>query len=111
MITLFSGAVIIVAALLLYVGNVVAGRILHADMLKNSLASPMSFFDVTPLGRIMNRFSKDIDVLDTVIPRVVESWIACLFRVLSVPVVIGYSTPLFLTLLIPLTVFYIAVQV
>jgi len=30
--------------------------------------SPMAFFDTTPLGRIINRFSKDIDEVDLMIP-------------------------------------------
>lgn len=39
-------------------GMVKAGCILHDGMLKNILLLPMAFFDVTPLGRILNRFSK-----------------------------------------------------
>lgn len=39
-------------------GMIKAGCILHDDMLKNILRSPMAFFDVTPLGRILNRFGK-----------------------------------------------------
>jgi ABC-type multidrug transport system fused ATPase/permease subunit len=34
---------------------------LHDAMLKRILYSPMSFFDSTPSGRIINRFSKDMD--------------------------------------------------
>lgn len=71
----------------------------------------MMFFDTTPIGRILNRFSKDIDVIDTQIGRTYESWLSCLLRVISVPIVIGYSTPYFLIVFIPLAVLYIAVQV
>lgn len=38
--------------------SVRASRVLHDGMLASVLHSPMSFFDTTPLGRIVNRFSK-----------------------------------------------------
>ena len=33
----------------------------HQLVLKSIMNSPMAFFDVTPSGRILNRFSKDMD--------------------------------------------------
>lgn len=44
-----------------------AARMLHNQMLFTIFRSSMAFFDVTPLGRILNRFSKDIDVCDSTI--------------------------------------------
>ena len=46
-------------------GNWLASKTLHWRLISNIVHAPMNFFDTTPLGRIMNRFSKDIDVLDT----------------------------------------------
>jgi ABC-type multidrug transport system fused ATPase/permease subunit len=37
-------------------------------MLEHILTSTMAFFDTTPIGRIINRFSKDIDEVDLMIP-------------------------------------------
>ena len=42
----------------LVAGAVLGSRTLHDNMLTAVLRSPMSFFDTTPLGRILNRFSK-----------------------------------------------------
>ena len=34
---------------------------LHEEMLRSVMKSPMAFFDSTPAGRVINRFSKDMD--------------------------------------------------
>lgn len=47
--------------LLLLQCTVRAASVLHDKLFKTLLLSPMRFFDTTPLGRILNRFSRDMD--------------------------------------------------
>ena len=37
---------------------------IHKDSLRRLLYTPITFFDTTPVGRILNRFSKDTDDMD-----------------------------------------------
>lgn len=55
---------------------------MHLEMLKGIMRAPLVFFDVTPTGRVLARFSKDIDVLDTSLPFYVSDGLYCLFEVL-----------------------------
>ena len=45
-------------------GSVNASRVLHADLLGKVLRLPMSFFDSQPTGRLLNRFSRDTELID-----------------------------------------------
>ena len=45
-----------------------ASKKLHNAAAKNILHVPMSYIDTTPIGTIINRFSKDIDILDNELP-------------------------------------------
>ena len=102
---------ILLNTFVLAIAGVRASRTLHARMLKNILRSPMSFFDTTPLGRVLNRFSKDIYVIDELVPRILSSFIATLFTVISTLLVIIIVTPIFAVVIVPLGIFYFLVQV
>ncbi|KAE9547185.1 hypothetical protein FO519_009603, partial [Halicephalobus sp. NKZ332] len=94
------------ASVLMALGMVIASKILHERMLTNILRSPMSFFDVTPLGRIMNRFGKDIYVTDTTLPASLMSMVSTIiqaFFIISVPVIV---TPWILAPLVPILYSY-----
>lgn len=102
---------IVFASLILFLENVRAGRILHAGFLRNIISSPMSFFDTTPSGRVLNRCGKDVDTIDQVLAPNIHAWAQCVLRVLTVPIVIEYSTPLFLAVVVLLGILYFVVQV
>uniref|UniRef100_A0A182J6S8 ABC-type glutathione-S-conjugate transporter n=1 Tax=Anopheles atroparvus TaxID=41427 RepID=A0A182J6S8_ANOAO len=103
-IALFLGSVLIA------LGCLKAARKSHDKLLESSMRMPMSFFDTTPLGRIINRFSKDVDVVDNVLPMTIRAWLLFLFSVVGVFVVIGISTPIFLAVVPPLMIIYYFVQ-
>jgi len=44
------------------------GKMIHDNMLWNVIRAPMQFFDITPLGRLINRFSGDLDKVDSQVP-------------------------------------------
>ena len=99
------------SSLLLAYATVHSGRILHSSMLLNVLKSPMSFFETNPSGRIINRFSTDIFIIDEVIPMVLDYCIAISCTVLGILGVISVSTPLFLSVALPLGIIYFFTQV
>lgn len=49
---------------LAWLAGLKAAVMLHNRLLSNILRCPMDFFDITPQGRILARFSHDINTLD-----------------------------------------------
>lgn len=87
-----------------------SARFLHSSMLEAVVRSPMFFFDTTPLGRILNRFSKDEHTIDEVLPRNFNMYIRVLAQVIATILIITSSTPFFLILIIPLGFIYVGAQ-
>ena len=90
----------------LALGGVFVSTVIHKRLLVNILRLPMSFFDTTPSGRILNRFSKDID---ETIPQCAEDFIFTLFIMIDTIGVISFATPQFIIVIIPLTIVYLLI--
>jgi ATP-binding cassette subfamily C (CFTR/MRP) protein 1 len=101
---------VLIASLYLAVGTLQAAKHLHSQMLSHVLMNPLSFFDTTPTGRILNRFNKDIDTLDNTIPYNIRAWLNCLLSVIATLVVISYSTPIFIFVIVPIGIVYYFIQ-
>uniref|UniRef100_A0A8C2UET6 ATP binding cassette subfamily C member 3 n=1 Tax=Coturnix japonica TaxID=93934 RepID=A0A8C2UET6_COTJA len=107
---LLQGFIVFVSSFTLAMGGINAARKLHAALLENKFHTPQSFYDTTPTGRVINRFSKDIFVIDEVIPPTILMFLGTFFVSLSTMIVIIASTPLFAVVIVPLAVLYFFVQ-
>uniref|UniRef100_A0A670ZSQ6 ABC-type glutathione-S-conjugate transporter n=1 Tax=Pseudonaja textilis TaxID=8673 RepID=A0A670ZSQ6_PSETE len=107
--TLGASLFLLIATGLTSFGAIRASRVMHEQLLSNILRVPMSFFDSTPTGRIMNRFAKDIFTVDETIPISLRSWMSCFFMILSTLVIICIATPYFaiITLLLGILYYFI----
>ncbi|RUP47989.1 ABC transporter type 1, transmembrane domain-containing protein [Jimgerdemannia flammicorona] len=96
--------------ILLAVAGIRASRVLHGQLLERVFRLKMSFFDTTPLGRITNRFSKDLSSIDEKIPLMMQNWVFMLTSTISSIIVIGVTTPIFLAIVPPITYAFYWVQ-
>ena len=106
-----GAALVVLQTLLLWIFcSIEASRKLHDRMAFAIFRSPMSFFETTPIGRILNRFSSDIYRVDEVIARTFNMLFVNTGRAAFTLGVIAFSTPVFLVMVIPLGIVYIVYQ-
>ncbi|KAI4571873.1 hypothetical protein MJG53_013979 [Ovis ammon polii x Ovis aries] len=92
--------------------TLMASSSLHDRVFDKILESPMSFFDRTPTGRLMNRFSKDMDELDVRLPFHAENFLQQFFMVLFILVILAAVFPAVLLVLAILAVgFFILLRI
>ncbi|KAG0282294.1 Multidrug resistance-associated protein 1, partial [Linnemannia gamsii] len=84
-------------AMMIWTG-VRATRYLHDRLLNSIMHLPMSFFDTTPLGRIVNRFSTDIYATDNALPFTFMLVIMFGTSILGTVIVIASTVPVFLAI-------------
>ncbi|TFK08994.1 UDP-N-acetylhexosamine pyrophosphorylase-like protein 1 [Platysternon megacephalum] len=84
-----------------------ASSMLHDDVFYKILLSPMSFFDTTPTGRLMNRFSKDMDELDVRLPFHAENFLQQFFMVISILIIIAIVFPFLLIAVVVLATIFV----
>ena len=89
----------------------VASRVLHSTLFSRILHAPISFFETTPAGRILNRLSRDMDEVDSRIRLIMAEVFRGIASLITSIIAISYSTPFFLITLVPIMIIYYLLQV
>ena len=93
----------------LFKGSLNASRSVHSRLLEAVLRAKFKFFDTTPLGQIMNRFSKDLQSVDQDVATAAAGVLQSLFGIVTIVTLISVITPGFLLAGIFLTVLYFCI--
>ncbi|KAI9226114.1 MAG: P-loop containing nucleoside triphosphate hydrolase protein [Piptocephalis tieghemiana] len=90
----------------LYRGAIRVSQGLHDQMIHRVLGAPMSFFERTPIGRILNRFTADMETVDQAVPPNGSFFLIACIDTAGVVVVISLIMPGFLLVAAILCVLY-----
>lgn len=80
----------------MYVGSLKASRRLHQELLERMLRAKVRFFDRTPIGRIVNRFSSDMETIDQAVAPQMSFLVYSIVATLFVILLISWVVPLFM---------------
>ncbi|XP_043747922.1 ATP-binding cassette sub-family C member 4-like isoform X3 [Cervus elaphus] len=96
----------ITRSLLIFYILVNSSRTLHNKMLESILRSPVLFFHRNPIGRILNRFSKDIGHMDDLLPLTFLDFIQAFLLMISMVGVMVAAVPWTAIPVIPLGIVF-----
>jgi ATP-binding cassette, subfamily C (CFTR/MRP), member 1 len=105
-----SALLLFIRSLVFAFGSVTASKTLHDGLLQSVLNATSMFFDMTPVGRVLNRFSKDIDTVDARLGLSLQNAVGVIFSVLGALVSVALVTPEFTVALIGVSVAYFFLQ-
>ncbi|KAJ3100518.1 Multidrug resistance-associated protein 1 [Phlyctochytrium planicorne] len=97
---------IISCSLMIAISGYFAGRTMHNEALAGLIKAPMSFFDSQPIGRIINRMSKDVEGLDREIWLTMLNFFFMIASLIAMITSLAYTTPYILILFAALSVIY-----
>uniref|UniRef100_A0A8C4UTZ9 Multidrug resistance-associated protein 1-like n=1 Tax=Falco tinnunculus TaxID=100819 RepID=A0A8C4UTZ9_FALTI len=105
-----QGLLICCGAYVLTKGSLSASRTLHHQLLDDVLHLPLQCFETNPVGQIINRFTKDLFIVDVRFHYYLRTWLNCTLDVIGTILVITSASPLFIVVVIPLGYIYFTIQ-
>jgi ABC-type multidrug transport system fused ATPase/permease subunit len=87
-----------------------AGKLMHDNMLQSVLRAPVRFFDSTPVGRIIQRFSRDIESVDVYLQWSFISVVNCILQVVVSVCLILTLVPVMFLVIAPVLYAYYIIQ-
>ncbi|KAL3266128.1 hypothetical protein HHI36_010314 [Cryptolaemus montrouzieri] len=103
---IFNSIFTFLRAFLFAYGGVIAAAKIHRMLLKSILRANITFFDISPVGRILNRFSSDTYTVDDSLPFIMNILLAQFFGLLGTMVITIYGLPWICIVLVPLIPVY-----
>ncbi|GJJ74307.1 hypothetical protein EMPS_06665 [Entomortierella parvispora] len=103
--------IVMIGSYMLVMATIKSSKIMHDRAFVSVLNSPMAFFDTTPLGRILNRFSKDMDTIDSKIMGFISSFLITLTGIISVLILSAIFMPWMVVAIVPLMALYYGIAV
>ena len=107
------GGTILTACIRSYYGfrsTVFASYSLHNSMLHAVVRAPILFFDQNPIGRVLNRFAKDVGCIDDQLPMTLFDFTQCVMMVLAGILIVCSAVPITFLCLIPLIYYFIRLR-
>ncbi|NXG44336.1 MRP7 protein, partial [Psilopogon haemacephalus] len=100
----------ILRAFLFAYGTIRAATVIHNRLLQRVLKATITFFDTTPTGRILNRFSSDLYCVDDNLPFMLNIFLANMYGLLGMLIMMTYGLPWVGLVLLPLAALYFSIQ-
>lgn len=110
LLAIFNTLFTLMRAFMFAYGGIQAAISIHKQLLKIVVRAKAVFFDIQPLGRILNRFSSDIYTIDDSLPFIANILFAQLFGLIATIIIIAYGLPWILLVLAPLIPVYHWIQ-